>query len=113
MALVVPPVYATSEDDMVVHLNEERAKPCLGNENGVKEPKWHMDTGASNHMTGAIDVFSELDKNVTGTVRFGDGSVVDIKGRGTVVFVAHGARHRVLSRVYYIPRLRTSIVSVG
>jgi hypothetical protein len=64
-------------------------------------------------MTGAIDVFSELDKNVTGTVCFGDGSVVDIKGRGTVVFVAHGARHRVLSRVYYIPRLRTFIVSVG
>ena len=46
-------------------------------------------------------------------MRFGDGSVVEIKGLGTVVFVTHGGRHRVLSRVYFIPRLRTSIVSVG
>jgi hypothetical protein len=30
-----------------------------------------------------------------------------------VVFIAHGGCHRLLSRVYFIPRLRTSIVSVG
>jgi hypothetical protein len=104
---------AEEEGDLVVHLNEERAKVCLGAEDDAKDPKWHMDTGASNHMTSNIAMFSELDRSVTGTIRFSDGSVVGIKGRGTVVFVAHGGRHRVLSRVYYIPRLRTSIVSVG
>jgi hypothetical protein len=101
------------EGDTVVHLNEESAKVCLGAEDEHKEPKWHMDTGASNHMTGNDTVFSELDRNVSGTVRFGDGSVVQIKGRGMVVFIAHGGHHRVLSRVYFIPRLRTSIISIG
>ena len=72
---------------------------------------WHLDTSASNHMMGNSTVFSELDRHVAGTVRFGDGSVVEIEGRGTVVFVAHGGCHRVLSKVYYIPRLRTSIIS--
>jgi hypothetical protein len=110
----LPEEIAASEDgDMVVHLNEECTKVCLGAEDDLKEPKWHMDTGASNHMTGNGTVFSELDRSVTRTVRFGDGSVVDIRGRGTVVFVAHAGCHHVLSRVYYIHRLRTSIVSVG
>jgi transposase InsO family protein len=114
MALVLPQEgEALTDDDAIVHLNEERAKVCLGAEDDAKDPRWHMDTGASNHMTGNSTVFSELDRNVSGTVRFGDGSVVDIKGRGTVVFVSHQGRHRVLSRVYYIPRLQTSIISVG
>jgi hypothetical protein len=114
MALVMPvDLDVAEEDDMVVHLNEEQARACLGAEDDVKEPKWHLDTGASNHMTGVTSVFSELDKNITGTVHFGDGLVVQIKGRGSVVFVVHGGRHRVLSRVDYIPRLRTSIMSIG
>ena len=62
-------------------------------------------------MTGNSTVFSELDRHIAGTVRFCDGSVVEIEGRGMVVFVAHGGCHRVLSKVYYIPRLRTSIIS--
>jgi hypothetical protein len=103
----------TVSDDLVVHLNKERAKACLGAEEDEKDPKWHLDTGASNHMTGNAMVFSELDRHVSGTVRFGDGSVVEIKGRGTIVFTRQGEQHRVLSRVYYIPRLRTSIISVG
>jgi hypothetical protein len=114
MAVVVPADYGASEDDdLVVHLNEEDSKASVGAMGDVKEPKWHLDTGASNHMTGLDTVFSELDRHVSGTVRFGDGSVVEIKGRGTVVFAGHGGRHRVLTRVYFIPRLRTSIVSVG
>ena len=99
--------------DQLVQLHEEGAEVSLRAAGDAKEPLWHLDTGASNHMTGNSTVFSELDRHDAGTVRFGDGSVVEIEGRGTVVFVAHGGRHRVLSKVYYIPRLRTSIISVG
>jgi hypothetical protein len=58
-------------------------------------------------------VFADLDEGVTGTVRFGDNSVVDIHGRGTVVIAVHGDEHRALTDVYFIPRLKTSIVSLG
>ena len=42
--------------------------------------------GASNHMTGCREVLSSLDTSVRGTVRFGDGSLVEIVGIGSVVF---------------------------
>jgi hypothetical protein len=41
---------------------------------------------ASNHMTGSKAAFSELDGNVIGTVKFGDGSRVAIRGRDTIIF---------------------------
>ena len=72
-----------------------------------------LDTGAMNHMTGSRAVFAELNTSVTGTVRFGDGSVVDIKGKGTVLFAYKNGEHRRLEGVYYIPRLTTNIVSLG
>ena len=37
-------------------------------------------------MTGSKTALSELDSNVTGTVKFGDGSRVAIRGRGTIIF---------------------------
>ena len=45
-----------------------------------------MDSGASNPMTSSKEAFSELDGNVTGTVKFGDGSRVAIQGRNTIIF---------------------------
>ena len=43
-------------------------------------------------MTGSVDAFAELDRSITGKVRFANGSVVDIHGRGTVVFANNGAK---------------------
>jgi hypothetical protein len=68
--------------------------------------------GASNHMTGNRAVFSELDESVKGTVRFGDNSVVEITGRGTVLIAMRGDEHRALTDAYHIPQLKTSIVSL-
>jgi hypothetical protein len=72
--------------------------------------RWVLDTGATNHMTGSCNVFAELDSGLTGTVKFGDGSLVDIQGKGTVLFSCKSGEHRRLDGVYYIPRLTTSIV---
>ena len=60
----------------------------------------------SNHMTGSKEAFSELDGNVTGTVKFGDSSRVVIRGRGTIIFRCQNGEHRVLTDIYYIPQLR-------
>jgi transposase InsO family protein len=97
-----------------VHLTEK--KVVLDREDGREEEKtseWFLDTEATNHMTGARSAFAELDTGVVGTVKFGDGSVIDIQGRGTVVFQCKNGDHRSLEAVYYIPKLRKNIVSVG
>jgi hypothetical protein len=38
---------------------------------------------------------------------------VEIKGVGSVIFVAESGEHRLLTGVYYIPALRNSIISLG
>ena len=94
----------------IMHLNEE--KVFLTDQDEDKDA-WVLDTGASNHMTGCHEVLSSLDTSVGGIVRFGDGSLVDIKGIGLVLLQMKNNGHMVLSEVYYIPRLKSSIVSLG
>ena len=65
-----------------------------------QEQRWYLDSGASNHMTGSKEAFSELDGNVTGTVKFGDGSRVAIRGRDTIIFRCQNGEHRTLTDVY-------------
>jgi hypothetical protein len=74
-----------------VFLNEEKIVPKL---TGTHEMSWYLDTGASNHMTGRSNKFAELDHSIKGRVRFGDGSVVDICGRGYVQMQSHTGEHR-------------------
>ena len=62
----------------VVNLDEPRAQVHLGCVGDGQEQWWYLDSGASNHMTGSKEDFSELDGNVTGTVKFGDDSRVTI-----------------------------------
>ena len=54
-------------------------------------------------MTGSKAVFSELDDDVTGMVKFGDGSRVVIRGRDTIIFRCQNGEHHALTDVYYIP----------
>lgn len=58
-------------------------------------------------------MFSDLDTKVLGSVRFGDGSVAGIEGRGTVLFRCKNGDHKALVGIYYIPRLTANIVSLG
>jgi len=83
-------------------------------EAGDRDPRrWVLDTGASNHMSGARSAFSNIDSGVTGSVRFGDGSVARIEGVGTVLFSCKTGEHRAIDNVYYLPRLTANIISVG
>ena len=50
---------------------------------------------------------------MTSTVKFGDGSRVAIRGCGTIIFRCQNIEHRALTDVYYIPQLRSSIISIG
>jgi transposase InsO family protein len=109
------PASSTSSPQAPIHIHERKVLLHLSSEEEkvvVAPCRWVLDTGATNHMTGSRCLFAELDTVVTGTVRFGDGSVVDIKGKGAILFALKSGEHRRLDGVYYIPRLMTNIVSL-
>ncbi|XP_066323065.1 uncharacterized protein [Miscanthus floridulus] len=96
-----------------VHLDEPRSQVHLERVGGEMEQRWYLDSGTSNHMTGSKETFFELDGNVIGTLKFGDSSRVTIRGRSTIIFRCQNDEHRALTDVYYIPQLRSSIISIG
>jgi hypothetical protein len=51
--------------------------------------------------TGRGNVFSELDRAVQGTVKFRDGSIINICGKGTIIFSGRHSEHKVLTGVYW------------
>lgn len=102
------PALLFAEVHQTVFLNEERVIP-----KEMPDDVWYFDTGASNHMIGNRAMFASLDKKVTGTVCFGDNSMVEIQGMGAVTFQCKNGEHRALTEVYYIPRLRSNIISLG
>ncbi|XP_020243166.1 uncharacterized protein LOC109821386 [Asparagus officinalis] len=76
-------LYTTQGEGENMMFHEENMKPKLSSEEVIYETDiWYLDTGASNHITGCRKKFSDLDEKVCGRVKFGDGSVVEIQGRG-------------------------------
>ncbi|GJR59176.1 zinc finger, CCHC-type containing protein [Tanacetum coccineum] len=96
----------------------EEQKVSLHEEDvGYKETNmdslWYLDNGASNHMTGVREHFKELDEKVSGKVRFGDGSYIEIKGKGSILIECDDEKQRIISHVYYIPSLKSNLLSLG
>ncbi|KAF2293026.1 hypothetical protein GH714_035170 [Hevea brasiliensis] len=46
-------------------------------------------------------------------VRFGDGSMASICGQGSILFQCKNTEHTTIQNVYYIPRLKSNIISLG
>jgi hypothetical protein len=61
--------------------------------------RWILDTAATNHMTREHDAFSEINSGVYGTVRFGDSSMVGIKGRDKILFRLKSGEYQALDEV--------------
>lgn len=75
---------------------------------------WYLDNGASNHMIGDLHMFRDIDRSVSGKVRFGDGSTVDIMGKGTIMFQGNSGDQWILSDVYlFLPKLKSNLISLG
>jgi hypothetical protein len=98
----------------VVDLVEEKVFAQLDSDDGGKRDVGlrYLDTGATNHTTGAREVFTELNTGVRGMIRFRDESVVTIEGRGSILFEAWTGEHQRLDDVYFILRLTANIVSL-
>ncbi|GJY41621.1 initiator tRNA phosphoribosyl transferase [Tanacetum coccineum] len=97
----------------MIFINEEKYTPPKSESNTDNEDDvWYFDNDASNHTTGNYSYFSELNENITRRVRFGDGSCVSIKGKGLILFQGKNGEQKLLKDVYYIPALRTDVISV-
>lgn len=54
----------------VVYLNKKNMKPKDFESGNDGDRIWHLDNGASNHMTGNQSYFNKIDEKITGKVRF-------------------------------------------
>ncbi|GJY24141.1 retrovirus-related pol polyprotein from transposon TNT 1-94 [Tanacetum coccineum] len=79
---------------------EERIKP------------WHIDSAASNHMTGEEDLFVEMEQS-KGNVIFGDESKEPVKGKCKILIRAKDGSHQYILDVYNVPNLKSNILSMG
>ena len=69
--------------------NEEDKNPKIvlltcNNAQDKQEDFWFLDSGCSNHMTGNIAMFANLDENVKSEVTTGTDSKIFVKGKGRV-----------------------------
>lgn len=106
-----PSLFLIEKLQETIYLNESKVIPSDVDSKG--DDIWFLDNGASNHMTGKLALFSELNKGVNGKVKFGDDSYVDICGKGSIVFEGKTGEQRVLTDVYYIPSLKANIISLS
>ncbi|XP_074328211.1 uncharacterized protein LOC141666112 [Apium graveolens] len=105
----------TKKENLML-LKEDKVVPKLSSnsdQNSWESNVWYLDNGASNQMTGQRSKFKTLDKSVTGQVKFGDGSLVEIKGNGAVRLRCKNGEERELREVFYIPSLCNNIISLG
>ncbi|KAJ0587052.1 putative RNA-directed DNA polymerase [Helianthus annuus] len=108
-----PSLFMVQDVQETVYLNEEKVIPKNYESGSEEKDLWYLDNGASNHMTGNISFFSELNKRVGGKVKFGDGSQVEICGKGSILLLGKTGEQRLLTDIYYIPSLHSNIISLG
>ncbi|KAI5412204.1 hypothetical protein KIW84_057036 [Lathyrus oleraceus] len=83
------------------------------NEINTNDNVWYLDSGASNHMCGHKHLFKEMRKIEDGNVSFGDASKVKVEGKGTIRYLQKDGLIGSIQDVYYVPNLKTNILSSG
>ena len=77
------------------------------------EDVWFLDSSCSNHMTGNITMFVNLDENVKCKVTMGIESKVSIMGKGRVSILTRKGEKKFVPYVYYVPGLKYNLLSIG
>lgn len=105
------------DDELMMHevvfLNEKNITPSKFETNSAGDNMWYLDNGVSNHMTENLSYFSKLDEIIMGNVRFDDDSHIDIKGKGSMLFITKNGERNILTDVYFIHDLKSSTISLG
>nr|DAD48258.1 TPA_asm: hypothetical protein HUJ06_018195 [Nelumbo nucifera] len=74
---------------------------------------WYMDTGCSNHMSGCKSSLLNLNEDFRYVVSFGDKSTVNVMGKGDIQIRTRNGSIEIISNVFYIPDLKTNLLSAG
>jgi len=97
----------------LIEIDERRARVVLNTAVEEEIDEWYLDGGATHHMIGCRELFTDLDGDMRSSMRFGDVSKVDIQGVSSVAFEGKNGEQWVLHGVFYIPALKNSIMSLG
>ena len=78
-----------------------------------QEDVWFLDLGCSNHMTGNIAMFSNIDESVKSEVITGTHSKVSIMGKGRLKILTKKGEKKFVPDVYYVLSLKCNLISIG
>ena len=75
---------------------------------------WYLDSGASFHMTGYKEIFSDLEeKDLQMHIEMGDDGRYSVTGIGTITFERESGRPFQLRYVMHVQALKKNLVSVA
>ena len=75
---------------------------------------WYLDSGASFHMTGDKELFSDLEeKDLQMHIEIGDDGWYSAMGIGTITFEGESGKPFLLKDVMHVPGLKKNLVSVA
>eukprot|EP00253_Pinus_taeda_P026611 PITA_26611 len=74
---------------------------------------WFLDSGCNNHMTGNIEMFSNLYISVKSKVTLGTDSKVFVMGKGRVNILTKKGETTHISDVYFVHGLKHNLISIG
>ena len=74
---------------------------------------WYLDSGASNHMCGKKEFFAELKDGPYGSVSLGNSSKLPVEGKGKIKIIQKDGKEEYISDTYYIPGMKSNIMSIG
>ena len=73
---------------------------------------WMIDSGCTNHMTGDLELFRDLDRSQVSKVRIGNGDHIMVKGKGTVA-IESCTGTKLIYDVMYVLDINQNLQSVG
>ncbi|CAL9003904.1 unnamed protein product [Prunus brigantina] len=74
---------------------------------------YHLDSGASFHVTSRRDFFTSYTNGDFGNVRMGNDKLSKIVGRGGISLETNTSCHLVLNDVRHVPDMRLNLISTG
>ncbi|KAM2054278.1 hypothetical protein ACFX1T_003825 [Malus domestica] len=103
----------TQQVNCANQVKEETHMFCAYNTKVEKKNEvWYIDSGCSNHMIAHKSLLMDIDTTFTGKMEMGNGSLVKVTRRGTLVIEARRGK-RYIMEVMLVPGLDENLLRVG
>jgi hypothetical protein len=110
-----PQVAASTEvDEFSAKFEKEFSLVACLSSTSVSTSVWYIDSGASSHMTGVREYFTDLSEgDLDLDIELGDDSTVKAVGQGTVSFQRESQQSMRVKKVLYVPGLAKNLISIS